>query len=59
MCLNYRITQNFKPAGYVVSYCEAQTGLVHTKCDGAFVSEDGASCVAVNGWGGDGAIAGV
>merc|ERR1712003_408803 len=46
------------PMGYVVTYCEAQSGLVHTKCDGAFVKRDnGGVCVAVNGARGPGAVA--
>ena len=46
------------PTGYKVSYCEVQTGLVHTRSDGAFVDpSNGNVCVAVNGGGGPGAIA--
>ena len=46
------------PVGYVVSYCEVLTGLVHTRSDGAFVDpSEGRDCVAVNGWGGSGAVA--
>jgi len=46
------------PIGYVVSYCEVYTGLVHTKSDGAHVHpNDPSDCVAFNGIGGPGAIA--
>ena len=46
------------PTGYVVSYCEVQSGLVHTRSDGAYVDpSNGRDCVAVNGAGGPGAIA--
>jgi len=46
------------PVGYVVSYCEVYTGLVHTESDGAHVDPNDASvCVAFNGNGGSGAIA--
>ena len=47
------------PEGYVVSHCEVQTGLVHTRSDGAFVdpASNGRVCVAVNGAGGPGAVA--
>jgi len=43
------------PIGYVVSHCEVYTGKVHYRSDGAYIS--GRACVAVNGWGGSGAIA--
>ena len=47
------------PTGYVVSHCEVQWGLVHTKSDGAYVyPSNGRVCVAVNGYGGPGVIAG-
>ena len=46
------------PTGYVVSHCEVQSGLVHTKSDGAYVDpSNGSVCVAVNGFGGPGVIA--
>jgi len=46
------------PVGYVVTYCEVQTGFVHYKSDGAFVDPGNARvCVAVNGYRGSGAIA--
>jgi len=46
------------PVGYVVSYCEVQTGFVHSKSDGAFVDpHDPRVCVAVNGAYGSGAVA--
>jgi len=46
------------PVGYVVSYCEVQTGFVHYKSDGAFVDPGNPRvCVAVNGNRGSGAIA--
>ena len=42
-----------------MSHCEVQTGLVHTRSDGAFVdpASNGRVCVAVNGAGGPGAVA--
>ncbi|KAL5249183.1 hypothetical protein ACHWQZ_G018138 [Mnemiopsis leidyi] len=46
------------PKGYVVTHCEAQSGLVHSRCDGVFVMPDSAGvCVAVNGYQGPGAVA--
>jgi len=46
------------PDGYVVSYCEVLTGLVHYQSDGAYVDpSDGSVCVAFNGAFGPGAIA--
>lgn len=46
------------PDGYVVSYCEVETGLVHTESDGAIVDpNDPRVCIAFNGAGGSGVIA--
>ena len=46
------------PPGYVVTYCEAQSGKVPYECDGAYVQPDnGGVCVAVNGYDGSGAVA--
>jgi hypothetical protein len=46
------------PEGWVVTYCEVQTGLVHTKSDGAHVNlSDPHVCVAFNGFHGPGVIA--
>ena len=47
------------PMGYVVTYCEAQSGKAgRAQCDGAYVqSDNGGVCVAVNGRAGSGAVA--
>ena len=46
------------PIGFVVSYCEVETGLVHTESDGAHVDpSDARVCVAFNGNSGLGVVA--